>query len=118
MRTVKYFNLVQVEDEEDIGNERFKWTQASIFSYNRNAKGLAIAYASTVRTHLSVHGTSHPMSATSVRPRSAPDFLIRSAVDISHPRLQGNPPASLSAASGPVRSDIINGLGVIGLAIA
>jgi len=50
------------------------------------------------------------MSAASVRPLSAADCLIRSAVDISHPRQQGNPPASSSAASGPVRSDIINGL--------
>jgi len=50
------------------------------------------------------------MSAASVRPRSAADCLIRIAVDISHPRQQGNPPASSSAASGPVRSDIINGL--------
>ena len=49
------------------------------------------------------------MSATSVHPRSAADCLIRSAVDISHPRQQG--PASSSAVSGPVRSDILNGLG-------
>jgi len=62
------------------------------------------------RTHLSVHGTAHPMSAASVRPRSAADCLIRRLVDISHPRQQKNPPASSSAASGPVRSDIINGL--------
>ena len=34
------------------------------------------------------HGTAHPMSAASVRPRSAADCLIRSAVDISHPRQQ------------------------------
>jgi len=64
--------------------------------------------------------TAHPMSAASVYPQSAADCLIRSAVDISHPRQQGNPPASLSADSGPVRSDIINGLGagaVGGLAI-
>jgi len=51
------------------------------------------------------------MSAASVRPRSAADCLIRSAVDISHPRQQVKSPASSSAASGPVRSDIINGLG-------
>jgi len=50
------------------------------------------------------------MSTASVRPRSAVDGLIRSAVDISHPRQKGNPPGSLSAVSGPVRSDIINGL--------
>ena len=31
MQTVKYFNLVG--DEEDIGNERFKWSRASTFSY-------------------------------------------------------------------------------------
>jgi len=64
--------------------------------------------------------TAHPMSAASVYPQSAADCLIRSTVDISHPRQQGNPPASLSADSGPVRSDIINGLGagaVGGLAI-
>ena len=51
------------------------------------------------------------MSAASVRPRSATDCLIRSAIDISHPRQQRNPPASSSAVSGPVRSDILNGLG-------
>jgi len=50
MQTIKYFNLVG--DEEDIGNERFKWSQASTFSHNRNAIGLAIAYASAIRTHL------------------------------------------------------------------
>jgi len=55
MQTVKYFNLVG--DEEDIRNERFKWSRASTFSYNRNAIGLAVAYASGIRTHLSVHGT-------------------------------------------------------------
>jgi len=108
MQTVKYFNLVG--DEEDIGNERFKWSRASTFSYNRNAIGLAVAYTSAIRTDLSVHGTAHPMSAASVRPRPAADCIIRSAVDISHPRQQGTPPASSSAASGPVRSDIIKGL--------
>eukprot|EP00277_Geminigera_cryophila_P038846 CAMPEP_0173090666 /NCGR_PEP_ID=MMETSP1102-20130122/27131_1 /TAXON_ID=49646 /ORGANISM="Geminigera sp., Strain Caron Lab Isolate" /LENGTH=98 /DNA_ID=CAMNT_0013975735 /DNA_START=58 /DNA_END=351 /DNA_ORIENTATION=+ len=51
------------------------------------------------------------MSAASVRPRSAADCLIRSAVDISHPRQQGSPPTSASAVSGSVRSDIIIGLG-------
>jgi len=61
-------------------------------------------------THLSVHGTAYHMRAASVRPRSTTDCLIRSAVDISHPCQEGNPPASSSAASGPVRSDIINGL--------
>jgi len=59
----------------------------------------------------SAHGTAHPMSAASVRPRSAADCLIRSAVDISHPRQQGTPPASSSAVSGSVRKDIIIGLG-------
>ena len=42
MQTVKYFNLVG--DEEDIGNERFKWSRATTFSYNRNVIGLAVAY--------------------------------------------------------------------------
>jgi len=95
----------------DIGNERFKFSRASTFSYNRNAIGLAAAYASTIRTPLSAHGTAHPTSAASVRPRSAADCLIRSAGDISHPRQQGKPSASSSADNGPVRSDIINGLG-------
>jgi len=89
----------------------FKWSWASTFSYDRNAISLAVAYASAIRIHLLVHRTAHPMSAASVRPRSAADCLIRSAVDISHRRQQGNPFASSSAASGPVRSDIINGLG-------
>ena len=111
MQTIKYFNLVG--DEEDIGNEGFKWSRASTFSYNRNAIGLAVAYASAIRTHLSVHGTAHPMSATSVHPQaqSAADCLIRSAVDISHPHQQGNPTASSSVISGSVRSDIIIDLG-------
>jgi len=54
---------------------------------------------------------AHPMSAASLRPRSAANCLICNAVDISHPHQQGTPPASSSAVSGPVRSDIINGLG-------
>jgi len=40
-----------------------KWIRASTFSYNRNAIELAVAYASAIHTHLSVHGTAHPMSA-------------------------------------------------------
>jgi len=44
MQTAKYFKLVG--DEDDIGSERFKWSRASTFSYNRNAIGLAVAYAS------------------------------------------------------------------------
>jgi len=62
-------------------------------------------------THLSVHGTAHPMSAASVRPQSAANCLIRSAVDISHPRQQGNPRAGASVPNDPVRGDIINALG-------
>jgi len=83
MQTVKYFTLI--EDEEDIWNERFKWRRANTFSYNRNAIGLAVAYASAIRTHLSVYDTAHPMSAASVRPRSAADCLICSAYNLSHP---------------------------------
>jgi len=49
MQTVKYFNLIG--DEEDIGNDHFKWSPASTFSYNRNVIGLAVAYASAIRTH-------------------------------------------------------------------
>jgi len=51
------------------------------------------------------------MSAASVCPRSAADCLIRSAVDNSHPRQQGNPPARSSAVSGSVHSNIIIGFG-------
>jgi len=109
MQTAKYFNLVG--DKKDIGNDRFKWSRASTFSYNRNAIGLDVAYASAIRTHLSVHSTAHPMSAASARPRSVADCLIRSAVDISHPRPQGSPPASSSAVNGSARSDIIIGIG-------
>jgi len=64
-------------------------SRVSTFSYSRNAIDLAVAYASTIRTHLSVHGTAQPMSAASVHPRSAADCLIRSAVDISHSCQQG-----------------------------
>jgi len=109
MQTIKYVDLVG--DEEEIGNECFKWSRASTFSHNRNVIGLPVAYASAIRTHLLVHGTAHPMSAASVHPRSAADCLIRSAVDISHPRQQGKPPASSSAVCGPVRNNIFNGLG-------
>jgi len=103
----EYFNLVG--DKEDIRSERFKCRRASTFSYNRNAIDRAVAYASAIRTHLLVHGTAHPMSAVSVRPRLAADYLIDSAVDISYPHSQENPRAGSSAASGPVRSDISNG---------
>jgi len=92
-------------------SERFKWSRASRFSYKRNAIGLAIAYTSAIRTHLSVHGTAQPISSACVRPRAAADYLIRSAAEISHPRQQGTPRAGSSVASGPVHSDIINGLG-------
>jgi len=51
------------------------------------------------------------MSAVSVRPRLVADCLIRSAVDISHPRKQGNPRAGSPVTSDPVRGVIINGLG-------
>ena len=70
--------------------------RASTFSYNRNTSGLAVAYVSAILTHLSIHGTTHPMGAASVCPWSATDCLIRSAVDISHPRQQGNPRADSS----------------------
>ena len=46
-----------------------------------------------------------------VRTRSAANYLIRSTVDISNPRQQGHICECLSAASGIIRSDIINGLG-------
>jgi len=53
------------------------------------------------------------MSAASVLPRSAADYLTRSTVDISHPRQHGTPRAGSSATIGPasVHSDIMNGLG-------
>jgi len=51
------------------------------------------------------------LSLASVRPRSVADDLICSAVDISHPCQQENTRAGSSAANGPVRCDIINGLG-------
>jgi len=86
-----------------------------------DSSGVGLAHSAIKRMRLvlplhtlqpySVHGTAHPMSAASVHPQSAADCLIRSAIDISYPRQQGNPPASSSAASGPVRGDIINGLG-------
>ena len=38
MQTVKYLNLIG--DEKNIRNERFKWSWASTFSYNRNTIGL------------------------------------------------------------------------------
>ena len=44
------FNLVG--DEDNIRSERFKWSCASTFSHNRNAIGLAVAYASAICTHL------------------------------------------------------------------
>jgi len=78
----------------------------------QNVKGTGIkGMRLSIRTHLSVHGTAHPMSVGSVRPRSTTDCLIRSAVDISHPRRQGNPPVRSSGVSDSVRSDIFIGLG-------
>jgi len=77
-----------------------------MFSYNRNAIGLAVAYGSVTHSfgpHLSVHGTAHPMSTASVRPPLAADCLICNAVDISHPRQRGNPCAGSSVTRDPVR---------------
>jgi len=54
-------------------------------------------------------------SAASVCPRSAADDLIRSAVDIFHPRQQGNTAADMPAASGLVRSiDILGSVNING----
>jgi len=50
------------------------------------------------------------MSAASIHPRSLADCLIRSAVDISHPRQRGNPRAGSHETSDPVRG-VMNGLG-------
>jgi len=61
-------------------------------------------------THLSVPGTAH-QSTASVRPRSAADYLIHSAVDISHACQQGTTRADMPAASSLVRNVNINGLG-------
>ena len=83
IQTVKYCNLVR--DEMEIRSERFKWSRASTFNYSRNVVGLAVAYVFAIQTHLTVHVTAHS-SAVSVRPRSAAEYLVRSAVDISHPR--------------------------------
>ena len=51
------------------------------------------------------------MCAASVRPRSASDCHICSAVDIFHSCQQGNPRAGSSVTNDSVRAVIINGLG-------
>jgi len=51
------------------------------------------------------------VSAISICHQVAADYLIHSAVDISNPCQQGNTCAGMSAASGLVRSYIINSLG-------
>jgi len=56
MPTAKQSNLVG--DEDDIRSEHFKCSRASTFRYNRKAIGLAVAYASAIRTDLSVHGNA------------------------------------------------------------
>jgi len=54
MQTVDYFNLVG--DEGDIGNERFKWSRASTFNYNRNVIGCrCIRFNHTHSWHRSPH---------------------------------------------------------------
>jgi len=72
-------------------------TQAS---YNKKTIGLATAHTAAVRTHLSVHDTAHPLSATCVRPRLAAEGLIHSNADISHPRKPGIVCKDMPAASG------------------
>jgi len=67
MQTVIYFNLVGVE--EDIMSKRFKWSYGGTLNDIKYAISLAIVHASAIRTHLSVYGISHPISAASVRPR-------------------------------------------------
>ena len=96
--------IMIVGDEHDIGNEHLVGLAHSNIVGMRPCRCIRFS-------NLSVHGTDHPMSAASVHPRSAANCLIRSAVDISHPRQKGNPPGSSSAVSGPVRNHILNGLG-------
>ena len=71
---------------------------------DRNFIGLAVTYTSALRIQLPVHGTAHLTSTTCVRPRSTAGSLIRSAVDIPHPHLQGNIRADMPAASGHFHS--------------
>jgi len=61
-----------------------------------------------------VPGTAHQSTASvaSVRPRLPADYLIHSAVDISHARQQGNTRPDMPAASSLVRNVNINGFGV------
>jgi len=92
--------------------EKFSSQKSSLaLVRSRGRAATSSSAAARPSTHLSVHGTAHLMSAASVRPRSVADCLICSAVDITYPRQQGNARAGMSAASGLVRGDIINGLG-------
>jgi len=58
-------------------------------------------------------------SAASVCPRSAADVLIRSAVDIFHPRQQGNtaadmPAADMPAADMPAACGLVRSIDILG----
>jgi len=82
------------------------------FQWARGEVGLKSSAPARPRTHLSVHGTAHPMSAASVRSWPVASCLIHSAVDISHPHQQRNFRSGSSVTSDPVRDVIIrvNGL--------
>jgi len=61
MPTARYFNLVG--DEEDIGNERFKWSRASKFSYNRHAIGLTVLQCTPPLLVLNSHPSRYPWNS-------------------------------------------------------
>jgi len=60
MQTVQYFNLVGMKMTSSVS--LFKCSRPGTFSNNSNAIGLAVAFASAIRTHVSVHGTAYPIS--------------------------------------------------------
>ena len=58
-------------------------THVIMFSFNKNSTGKVIAYATTIRLSLSVHGTAPPACRQAGQPMSSAEFLMHGAAHAS-----------------------------------
>ena len=55
-------NYENMDKEDKIRNEAFRWARAKVFNYNKTSVGRAIAFGCATRCHLSVHSLAMPRS--------------------------------------------------------
>jgi len=86
-----YYALISTEEE--IGGDAFTLSRARTFTFNKNAIGKAITYATATRLHLSLHGTAPPARRQAGQPMTSAACLMHGAARASHcapPRPAGN----------------------------